>query len=349
MARAGIKIAGTTVAAGTQQQIDVPISDLYTHTPVTMPVHVTHGRRPGPVLFVSAAVHGDEINGVEIIHRLLRLRTLRRLRGTLICVPIVNVFGFLNQTRYLPDGRDLNRSFPGSEGGSLTARLANTFLTEVAQHCQYGIDLHTAAGHRNNLPQIRANFDDDETLRVARAFHVPVLINSNVRDGSLRQAADEMGITVILFEGGERLRFNERVIRSGVHGVLNVLRLLEMLPPTRKAAAFPEPVVASGSSWTRAPASGILRVKTALGRRIKKGDIIAEISDPFGANEVPVSAATSGIVIGQNELPLVNEGDALTHIARFESAAAAAENVEAFEEAVDNADSLAPQTEPPSY
>ncbi len=349
MARAAITISGVEVAPGTQAEIDIPIANLYTHTSVSMPVHVIHGRRRGPVMFVSAAVHGDEINGVEIIHRLLQVKTLRRLAGTLICIPIVNVFGFLNQTRYLPDGRDLNRSFPGSETGSLTARLANIFLTEIAQHCNYGIDLHTAAGHRSNLPQIRANFDDEETLRLAQHFHVPVLINSNLRDGSLRQTVDEMGITMLLFEGGERLRFNEPVIRAGVHGILNVLRALQMLPQLRRPPAFPEPVIATSTSWTRAPGSGVLRIKTALGKRVRKDEIIAVLSDPFGRNEQHVLAGASGIVIGQNDLPLVNEGDALFHIARFDRNAAAAVNVEAFQEAVDNADPLSPSVDPPTY
>lgn len=349
VARKSIVVGGVEVEAGSVAQIDIPVSDLYTHTPVTMPVHVTHGRRSGPVAFVSAAIHGDEINGVEIIHRLLRLKALKRLAGTLICIPVVNVFGFLNQTRYLPDGRDLNRSFPGSEKGSLAARLASVFLKEIASHCEYGIDLHTGSWHRTNLPQIRANLDDEVTIRLARAFHVPVLINSNLRDGSLRQAADEMGITMLVYEGGERLRFNESVIRAGVYGVLNVLRTLEMLRPSRRSSTFPDPLVANGSGWVRAPGSGIFRVTTELGLRVRKDDVLGVISDPFGANEQVVQASFSGIVIGQNNLPLINEGDALFHIARFDSAVAAAENVEAFHEAIGNADPLAPQIEPPSY
>ena len=349
MARESATIAGVEVKPGTNAQIDIPVSDLYTHTPVNMPVHVTHGRQAGPSVFVSAAIHGDEINGVAIIERLLRLRALNRLVGTLICIPVVNVFGFLNHTRYLPDGRDLNRSFPGSETGSLAARLAHKFLTEVAAHCQYGIDLHTAAGHRSNLAQIRANLDDPRTLQLARSFRVPVLINSNLRDGSLREAAAERGITMLLYEGGERLRFNESVVRAGVHGVVNVLRTLGMLPPTRRAAKFPEPVIARGSSWSRAPAGGILHIKSGLGKRVREDDVLGVIADPFGHNQSQVRANSDGIIIGLNNLPLVNEGDALFHIARFAHPGEAAENVEAFHEAIDSADSLTPSLEPPSY
>lgn len=347
MARAPFSIGAVEVKAGTQAQIDIAVSDLYTHTRLNMPVHVTHGRRPGPTVFVSAAIHGDEINGVAIIHRLLALKSLRRLAGTLICIPVVNVFGFLNQSRYLPDGRDLNRSFPGSETGSLTARLANKFVNEIAAHCQYGIDLHTAAWHRTNLPQIRANLEDEATYRLASAFHVPVLLNSVIRDGSLRHIAEQMGIRILVFEGGERLRFNEPVIRSGVHGVRNVLRYLKMLPVSRRTPAFPDPVVARSSSWVRAPSSGILHIHTTLGSRVRHEDVLGMVSDPFGQNAQRVLATSNGIVIGQNNLPLVNEGDALFHVAKFESTAVAANKVEAFHEALDNVDPLAPSVEPP--
>ncbi|MBT8446411.1 MAG: succinylglutamate desuccinylase/aspartoacylase family protein [Gammaproteobacteria bacterium] len=314
-----------------------------------MPIEVIRGRKPGPTVFVSAAVHGDEINGVEIIHRLLRMRVLNRIRGTLICIPIVNVFGFLNKSRYLPDGRDLNRSFPGSVSGSLTSRLANIFLTEIAGRCQYGIDLHTAAADRFNLPQIRANLDDEETLRLARAFHVPALINSNLRDGSLRQAVAELGVRVLVYEGGERLRFNEPVIRAGLHGIVALLRELGMLQKRRRATAFPEPLIARGTSWMRAPCSGIHRILIEPGDRVKPGDPMGVLSDPFGRSEEIVTAEHNGIVIGLTSLPLINEGDALYHVARFSSSAEAAEKVEAFREAVDSADPLIPDTEPPTY
>jgi predicted deacylase len=325
-----IFINGTAIAPGTATTLDLPVAHLYTHTPVSLPVHVINGRRPGPKLFVSAAIHGDELNGVEIIRRLLKLPAVQKLRGTLIAIPVVNVFGILQHSRYLPDRRDLNRAFPGSERGSLAARLANLFMTEIVAKCTHGIDLHTGAVHRSNLAQVRANLDDNETERLARAFGVPVLLNSNIRDGSLREAAAEHGIPMLLYEAGEALRFDELSIRAGVRGVVSVMRALGMLSPSRRRTRPTEPFVARSSAWERAPQGGILRNKTPLGAQVHRGDVLGVISDPFDAEDLDVAARTSGIVIGLMRLPLVNEGDALYHIARFEDTGEVAAEVEAF-------------------
>ena len=193
-----LEINGITINAGMRTTIDLPAARLYTHAPMSIPVHVICGKQTGPRLFLSAAIHGDEINGVEIIRRLLKLPVLKKLKGTLIAVPMVNVHGLLNHSRYLPDRRDLNRSFPGSEKGPLASRLANLFMKEIVEKSTHGIDIHTGAIHRSNLPQIRANLENEETEILARAFDVPVIISSNVRDGSLREAAAEYGIPMLL-------------------------------------------------------------------------------------------------------------------------------------------------------
>ena len=326
-----ILIGGVAVAPGQRVTMDLPMASIYSHTPITLPVQVVRGKRDGPRLFVSAAVHGDEINGVEIIRRLLRLPQLGKLRGTLLAIPIVNVYGFVNRSRYLPDRRDLNRSFPGSERGSMAARLAEFFMTEIVANSNYGIDLHTGAVHRENLPQIRANLDDEETERLARAFHVPVLLNSNLRDGSLRQVAAEHGIPILLYEGGEALRFDEHAIRAGVKGIVAVMRLLGMLPATGRVRRNTEPLIARASTWVRAGRSGILRVTVPLGARVRKGEVIGVISDPLGQQELEVCATAAGIIIGRTNLPLVNEGEALFHLARFESTRDAADIVDAFQ------------------
>lgn len=331
MKHPGITIAGVDIAAGQRRTLDLAMPSLYSHAPMSMPVQVICGRRTGPSLFVSAAVHGDEINGVEIIRRLLRLSLLKNLRGTLLAVPIVNVYGFINHSRYLPDRRDLNRSFPGSGKGSMAARLADLFLREIVSHCNYGIDLHTAAIHRDNLPQIRANLDDDETLRLAKAFHVPVLLNADIRDGSLRQAAAELGIPMLLYEAGEALRFDEKAISAGVKGIVSVMRELGMLPASKRSRPGREPMKARASSWVRAGRSGIHRATVALGARVKKDQVIGIIADPIGAKELEVRANCAGIIIGRTNLPLVNEGEALFHIARFHSPSAAESAVEAFQ------------------
>jgi predicted deacylase len=322
-------IGGVAVAPGKRATIELPLPQLYTHTPFTMPVRVVRGRRDGPRLFVSAAVHGDELNGVEIIRRLLRRSALSRLRGTLIAIPMVNVYGVLHHSRYLPDRRDLNRSFPGSDRGSLAARLADRFMTEIVAQCTHGVDLHTGAAHRVNLPQIRGHLDDPQTLELARGFGVPVLINAAVRDGSLREAAAELGIPMLLYEAGEALRFDEAAIRPGVQGILNVMRTLGMLPVARRRAPA-EPFVARSSAWVRAPESGLLRATSRLGTYVREGDSLGVIADPFGEAEVHARAAHAGVIVGCTRLPIVHQGDALFHIARFEDAAEVAQQVEEF-------------------
>ncbi len=324
-------ICGKNIPRRSRVMVELPLPPLYTHTPLTLPVHVLRGAKDGPRLFVSAAIHGDELNGTEIIRRLLKRSTLKRLRGTLLLVPIVNVYGLLQHSRYLPDRRDLNRSFPGSEKGSLTARLARLFMKEIVAKCSHGIDLHTGAINRSNLPQIRADLDHEETARLAESFGVPVLLNSNLRDGSLREAAAEIGVPILLYEAGEALRFDEIGIRAGVDGIVRVMRALEMLPVSRSRRRWPAPFIARSSSWVRSPASGLFRTVCPLGKRVKRGELIGLVDDPFSGREIEVSATFSGIVIGRAELPLVHEGEALFHIARFEDIGEVAEHVESFQ------------------
>ncbi|MGH8461828.1 MAG: succinylglutamate desuccinylase/aspartoacylase family protein [Stenotrophobium sp.] len=322
------ELGGQAVAPGEIRTIHVPVANLYTQSPVTLPVRVVRGRLPGPVIFVSAALHGDEIIGVEIIRRLLRrheLRDAQALRGTVLAVPIVNMLAFLSQSRYLPDRRDLNRSFPGSETGSLAARLAHLFIREVVGKSDYGIDLHTGAIHRPNLPQVRADLGNAQTLRLARAFGVPLLINSPPTAGTLREYTTRKNIPVLLYESSEALRFDEDCIRIGVQGVLNVLSELGMVSPQAvRIPAMAEPVVARSSSWVRSPASGILRVRVGLGVQVRSGQALGVVGDPFGEIETPVLSGADGLIIGRLDLPLVHEGDALFHIGRFEAPAAAA-------------------------
>jgi predicted deacylase len=284
---------------------------------LSISVQVIRGRRPGPTLFISAAIHGDEINGVEIIRRVLQHRSLKNIRGTLLAIPIVNVHGFLNHMRYLPDGRDLNRSFPGSYKGSLTGRVAHTFINEIVSKCTHGIDLHTGARHRGNFPQIRADLDDPQALAMTEAFGVPLAIDSKLRDGSLRECAGDAGIPVILYEAGEALRFEEMYIRAGVKGIINVMRSIEMLPKSRSKRK-PQPLIVSDQThWVRAPESGILRTFVPLGAKAEKDQVIAMIADPLGTKETAVVAPNNGVIIGRTNLPLVFEGDAIFHIARY--------------------------------
>lgn len=315
-------IGNTSIAPGETVQIEIPVVRLYTDTDISMPVYVIRGKKEGPNVFVSAAVHGDELNGIEIIRRLINLKSLKITHGALILVPMVNVYGVLNQSRYMPDRRDLNRCFPGSAKGSLAGILADKFLTEIVSHCSYGIDLHTGAIHRSNLPQIRANLKDQETLELAESFGVPVLLNANLRDGSLRQAAVEQDTRILLYEAGQALRFDELSIRAGVRGIHNVLIHLGMCAARKRKARETkrEPItrfVANTSTWVRAGQSGIVSNLKGLGDQVQKGDALANIGSPFGEIFDTVRANRSGIIIGKQNIPLVQEGDAMFHIAYF--------------------------------
>lgn len=332
--RSAFRLGETRIAPGERETVELPIPRLYTHTEMALPVHVIHGRRPGPRLFVSAALHGDELNGVEIVRRLLGLATLRHLRGTLLAIPIANVHACIQRTRELPDGRDLNRAFPGSASGSLAARLAHLFMQEIVAGSDYGIDLHTGAKHRNNLPQIRCQLDAEDSVRLAQAFGAPVILHSSLRDGSLRGAVQDTGCVSLLYEAGEALRFDEAAIRVGVRGIVAVMREIGMLPKRRPRRRF-EPVTARESSWLRSPASGILRLRTPLGATVKRGQKLAVVSDPFGEDEASVTSHATGVVIGRTNLPLVYAGEALFHIARFEDAEPVDETLEAYKESFD--------------
>ena len=309
-------INGVAIAPGQWQRLELPIARLPTHTMLSLPITVVNGLQPGPKLWLSAAIHGDEINGVEIIRQVLAQVDPKQLKGTLVAVPIVNVFGFIEQSRYLPDRRDLNRSFPGSPRGSLAARLAHLFMQEVVSRCTHGIDLHTASQHRTNWPQIRANLQDDETYRCAQAFGTPVIIHAATRDGSLRQAAAQNGIPILLYEAGEALRFDQGVIQTGVEGILRVMSLLEMmsLPVPSPAIA---PLEITHTKWVRAACSGILHTNITLGQRVAKKQKLGFVADAFGEQPVKITAPCDGIVIGSTQNPLVSQGDGLFHVAVY--------------------------------
>ena len=279
-----------------------------------MPVLVLHGRSAGPTVWLSAAIHGDEVGGVEVIRRVLAEITPRSISGTLLAVPIVNVHGFMNGDRYLPDRRDLNRSFPGSARGSLASRIAHLMMTEVVAKCEVGIDLHTGSDHRTNLPQIRGDLDDERTRELAEIFAAPVMYHARIRDGSLRHAASESGSTVLLYEGGEAWRFDDWAIGAGVDGVRRVLASLGMTAPV-EGDRPKRPIECRRSGWVRAGRSGIVRIECELGARVVVDERIGVISDSFGKRLSTVKAARTGIVIGRTEAPLVNRGDALVHIA----------------------------------
>lgn len=340
-----IKLGGTTVLPGTRQTVNLPVAPLYTSAEMMMPVHIVHGRKQGPCLFVSAAIHGDEINGVEIIRRLLGRPELARLKGTLIAVPVVNVYGYSARSRYLPDRRDLNRSFPGSRSGSMAARTAHLFMEEIVSKATHGIDLHTGAIHRTNLPHVRVSFDQEESVTLARAFRVPLIMHSDLRDGSLRQAVLDRKVPILLYEAGEALRFDERAIRIGLRGVLTVMRSIGMLRTGISSTRYQKPLIATSSKWVRSKDSGTLIPRCTVGDIVREGDIIGVITDPIGAEDVPVIATATGVVVGQALLPLVYEGEALFNIAIIDGNRDAAKVLERYQTNLTNDPDLPPDVD----
>ncbi|WP_013324684.1 succinylglutamate desuccinylase/aspartoacylase family protein [Gloeothece verrucosa] len=308
-----IVIAESAIAPGKRRRLDIPVSRLPTQTSISLPVIVLNGQKPGPRLWLSAAIHGDEINGVEIIRQVLEKIQPKQLQGTLLAVPVVNVFGFIEQSRYLPDRRDLNRSFPGANNGSLASRLAYLFMKEIVNNSTHGIDLHTAASPRINLPQIRANLEDEHTQLFAKAFGAPLMIHATTRDGSLRQAASQKGIPILLYEAGEALRFDGEAIRIGVEGIMRVMEYLGMYSFFLSATDISLEV--EETKWVRASRGGILHLNIQLGQRVQKKQLLGFITDAFGDTELKVYSPINGMVISYTQNPLVHQGDGIVHLA----------------------------------
>lgn len=334
-ARAGaFEIAGHRIAPGTRGRVALPVSDLSTGAPVHLPLQVLHGIRPGPTVFVSAALHGDEIIGTEIIRRLAPKVSPRRLTGTLLLVPVVNVFGFVTHSRYLPDRRDLNRSFPGSAEGPLASQLAHLFHREIIARASVGIDIHSAAQHRYNLPQIRIAEGDPALTELALVFGAPAVIETPLREGSLREIAKAAGVAMLLMETGEALRFDETSVRAGVSGVLRVLAHLGMIRTRRLSKPVAQPARSNRTAWLRAPTGGLCRLKVQSGSFVAEGQTVAVVGDMFGQGERAVTSPFEGIVIGHSNLPVVNQGDAVLHVARVRSAERVEGHVERITDAL---------------
>lgn len=310
--------AGTPVALGETAELRLQVAETYTAEPIAVPVTVVRGA-PGPTLFVTATVHGDELNGVGILRGLLSDTDFSGLKGTLIAVPVANVPGFLNQDRRLPDRRDLNRSFPGSRKGSLTARLADVLFREVIRQSDFGIDLHTGGGERANYPQVRADLSQPGVAELAHAFGCPLIVAGAGPDQSLRKTAVAAGVPTIVYEAGSARRFERPFISSGIAGIVNVLRHLRMMPG--EPAAPPLSLVVERTHWVRARAGGILDIRVELGQPLRLGQTISVNTNPFGRERSQIKAPHGGVVLGLTQLPLVHPGDPVCHIARLSSRA----------------------------
>lgn len=328
-------ICGEDILPGEYKTIMLQTPKLYDWTPLSIPVHVIHGKKPGPVLCVTAAVHGDEINGIEIIRQLLKKKLLKDISGTLIAIPIVNIFGFLNHDRYLMDRRDLNRSFPGQKTGSLASRLAHLITSEVVSKSTHIIDLHTGSMHRTNLPQIRIDLETKELKNLALSFNAPVVLHSPLREGSLRHYAKKKEIPFLLYEAGESMRFDQLSIKTGIKGILNVMYYLKMIKNKQATQnAQHKSIQSYDSYWIRAPHSGILSPTNKLGKTVEKGDLLAKIGNPSDLVEHKLFSPLSGIIIGQNNLPLVHAGQALFHIACYKKLKNARTQIQNFKDSL---------------
>ncbi len=310
-----LQIVSATIEPGEQVTLGLPTPELYTCAPMHIPIHVIHGKKAGPFLLVCAAIHGDEINGVAIVQKLLNFVSKRNIKGTLIAVPVVNIFGLLSGERYLPDRRDLEGNFPGSETGSYAARYAHSFITEIFSKATHCIDLHTGEEHYQKHPQVVTNFKRKEALELAKIFRAPLTIHSESDYGFLYQMNEASGIPTLSYHAGEGKRFDFGGISIGVRGIIKVMQHLGMIQSNTKSLPH-TPLSIEKTSWVRSPGSGLCRLFKKLGTIVKEGEEIAAISDPFGtAQKFTVISPCNGVIIEQNNLPLTNEGEPVVKLA----------------------------------
>jgi hypothetical protein len=307
-----ITIAGQTVEPGEFKEIDINIARLPSHTIIDTPIYVSRSEQDGPVLALIAGMHGDEINGMEIVRRILDSGMHKPVRGTVICMPIINMYGFLNYSRDVPDGKDINRSFPGTRNGSLASRVAYHLMHEVIPLIDYGIDFHTGGAMRANYPQVRALLSDAKNLELAEAFHAPFTLNSPFRPNSLRKEASRRGKNIIVYEGGESLRFDQNAIKEGIAGTMRMMKHLNMIDEAPKPDV--ENKVIWSTTWLRAKNAGLFQSNVYCGQLVQKDEWVGTITDPFGEFKEKVITPVTGYVIGLNNIPVINAGDALMHI-----------------------------------
>jgi len=309
-----IHIQGQEVKAGQNAQVFLNIYKLPTHTMIEIPVFVFNGKEDGPTILFLAGMHGDELNGVDIVRKVIMRDDVRKLkRGCVIAIPVINIISFLAGTRDLPDGRDLNRCFPGSKAGSLGSRIAHDLMETIIPQIDFGVDFHTGGAKISNYPQLRCVFNDEKNLELGRIFSPLMVINSSFRDNTLRKEAAKQGKPILVFEGGESFRFDYHSVNEGINGCLRLLHHFGMihweLPPNPT-------IFITKSSWVRAKSSGLWHKTIPYGAAVHKGDILGMISDPYGEVEHKLLAPHGGYIIGINHLPVVNQGDALIHIGK---------------------------------
>lgn len=300
------------ILPGQERVTKVGISKLPSHTSIDISITVYRSENPGPVLLLLGGMHGDEINGVEIVRRLIESDHNKVKRGTTICIPILNVYGFIHFSRTVPDGKDVNRSFPGNKNGSLASRMANYVVKDIIPKIDYGIDFHTGGAQRTNYPQTRCVMKDEENRKLAEAFGAPFALNSKFRSNSLRWSASKLGKRILVYEGGESTRFDEFAIEQGVSGALRLMKHLDMIDEAPEPGALSQ--VVQSSSWIRARNAGLFQPMVKSGDQVNKNQVVGYLTDPFGEKKQPVKTKVAGYVIGLNNNPLLHQGDAIMHI-----------------------------------
>jgi len=310
-----LHILGEEIALGERREINFNVARLHTSTKVEVPVIIERSKKPGPIVLFTAGIHGDEVNGVEIVRQIIAKGINKPKKGTIICIPVINIFGFLHMERETPDGRDLNRVFPGSKNGSLASQIAYKLMTEIVPQIDLIIDYHTGGSDRFNAPQIRIVKDEPVLDELANIFGAPFVLYSKNLNKSFRGACYKQGIPILLFEGGKSLHFNPNVTNTGVNGAKRILSHLEMLKSKFKVSAPKKSCVfIKDSKWVRAKYSGMFKASISINSHVEKGDVIGNITDPFGKFNHFVRADYTGYIFNVNEAPLVYKGDALFHI-----------------------------------
>ncbi len=308
-------IFGESIFPGDNKTINVEIARLHTTTKLNIPVIVSRSKIDGPVVLFSAGIHGDEINGIEVVRQLIYKKINKARIGTIICIPIINIYGFVNRSRDLPDGRDLNRVFPGSKNGSLASRFAYHILTDIMPVVDYAVDFHSGGASRFNAPHIRLTPNRPELKILADVFNAPFTLYSKNIQGSFRNSIEKLNVKMLLFEGGKSLDINDAVANVGVNGVKRLLAHLGMLDPGHTLEELKqETIYIDKSGWLRAKCSGMLNDNESVGKFVKKGTVLGVITDPFGKFEKKIKAPNDGYIISANHSPIVYEGDAIYHI-----------------------------------
>ncbi|WP_299259490.1 succinylglutamate desuccinylase/aspartoacylase family protein [uncultured Aquimarina sp.] len=310
-----LSILGEDIPLGSSRTINFNIANLYTSTKVEIPIIIERSKKPGPTILITAGIHGDEINGVEVVRQIIAKKINKPAKGTIVCIPVLNVFGFLSMNRFFPDGRDLNRVFPGTKSGSLASRFAYQFVNEILPVADFCLDFHTGGASRFNAPHIRVDSKNEKLLEFAKIFNAPFTMFSKNLDGSYRATCAKKEIDILLFEGGKSQNSNRDIAREGVHGTMRILDHLDMLHPSFTIPEIKtETIFIKKSSWLRAKYSGLLHIKIPYGKHVEKGEHLATITDPYGKMRHVVKATNEGYIINVNEAPIVYKGDAIFHI-----------------------------------